>query len=275
MWWIDRLLRALIGALIVMLVAGTVYYVFTTSIRWPRIESRPASTGPEVKPKPMNYPGPEKGLWKFELPDIGAMVPSFTVQEPEEGRGAFVDPEPMLVGNWYPLQFIVGRDEPSLSDQAPGLNLTQAHRVDISPTMRVILLPNPNFKVHHTTPAVQDIGRDRAHMWQWNLKPLHDGIHKLSARVESGGKRSDGSFQAWDSPTRQVSIRVKIGPWDGFVRAVTRASTAGDLLATLFASWEKTVTALIALIIALGALRLAIRHWRKPDSTSTTSERTI
>lgn len=276
MWWIDRLLRALIGALILTLVVGTGYYVFNTSSGLPRIESRPASTGPGVEPEPVNYPGPsKKGEWKFEFPDIGAMVPSFTTDEPEEGLGAFVDPGAMVLGNWYPLQFIAGPDQDSLPGEAPGANLTNSQQVYISQTMRVTLLPNPNFEMQPTTPAVQDTGRDRTETWQWNLRPLHDGMHKLSVRVEAGKKRPGRGFDAWDSRTRQVSIRVKIGTWEGFVRAIGRATTAGNLLATLFASWEKTVTALVALIIALSALRLAIKNWRRPNAESKTSKKTI
>ena len=275
MWWIDQLLRALIGALILTLVVGTGYYIFSTSSGLARIESRPASTGPDVEPEPMNYPGPSrKSEWKFDFPDIGAMVPSVSTDEPGEGLGAFADPGAMVIGNWYPLQFIAGPDEDALAGEAPGANLTEPQQVYISRTMRVTLLPNPNFEMQPTTPAVQDSGRDRTASWQWNLKPLQDGMHRLSARVEAGRERPDGSFDAWDSRTRQVSIRVKIGTWEGFVRAIGRATTAGNLVATLFASWEKTVTALGALIIALGALRLAIQYWRRPDATST-SERTI
>ena len=252
MWWVERLLRVLIGALILILAVGTVYYLFTT-VQIPGIEIDTSSTGGNGQTTKVNYPPqPNRLEAKFRLPRV-------RIQERNEGLGAFVDPGAMVLGNWYTLQFVAGPDDRAIRLGALNAKLTEPQPIYVSRHMRVTLLPTPNFEPQRASRDIQDTGLDRTDIWQWNIKPLHDGTHMLSARVEAGEILPDGRFDAWDSQTRTVSIRVKIGSWEGFVRAIGRASTAGDLLATLFGSWEKTVTALALLIGALSTLWAAIR----------------
>lgn len=180
-----------------------------------------------------------------------------------QGFGAFVEPGAMVLGNWYPLEFVVGPDAAALEAESEDLPLTVATRVYLARVMRVTLLPNPNFEIAPPNATVKDTGEDLTEAWQWNVRPLHDGTHRLIARVEVGKLRRDRTFVASDGRTRRVSIRVKIGTWQGFVRALRRASTTGDLFATLFASWEKTAIALTGLLGASGGVWLAIRGWGK------------
>ncbi len=205
-------------------------------------------------------PAPTKGLWdSIGLPDLGAFLPGSVENEAEEGVGRFADPGPMVLGNWYPLKFVAAPDVRATLLEIPDANLTAAQPVYLSPTMRVTLLPDPNFETTPATDAVQNTGKDLTQTWQWNVKPLHDGTQSLTARVEAGELRKDGSFDAKESRTRTVTIRVKVGTWDGFVRALGRASNLGDVLATLLASWEKTLKALAGLIGAVGLVWAAIR----------------
>jgi hypothetical protein len=219
------------------------------------------STAP--MPTKVGHPPPKTGTWKgFGFPNLNGIFGGSSDSEPEEGVGRFADPGPMVLGNWYPLKFVAAPNVRATIMEIPDANLTAPQPIYLSTTMRVTLLPDPNFETTPATDAVQNTGRDLTQTWQWNVKPLHDGMHSLTARVEAGEPRKDGSFNARESRTRTVTIRVKIGTWEGFVRALGRASSLGDVLATLFASWEKTLLALGGLITAIGVVWTAIRKFR-------------
>ncbi len=120
------------------------------------------------------------------------------------------------------------------------------------------------------TPDVQDIGLDRTANWKWKVKPIKGGPHKLHAQVEILVRGPDGQLvngpdgtpKTLDSYDRYVAIKVEVGTGRGFMNALRNAADAGDLLGTLFRSWEKTLLALAALITALGAVLMAVRKLR-------------
>lgn len=176
----------------------------------------------------------------------------------EEGRGAFVDPGDMEIDNWATVEFVVGRDETALAEEAEGQELTAPKAIFIAPRMRVALQQTPNFEVRPQSPDVLALGADRRTSWQWSVKPLAKGSHTLVARVEVLDERDE----VLDSYTRRVAVNVRVGTWRGFLNALREASTLGDVLGTLFRSWQKTLLALTALIGAAVGLSAAIRRLR-------------
>lgn len=185
---------------------------------------------------------------------------SRTSEVVEEGRGAFIQPRDLTVNQWETLEFIVGPDDPALSEEAEGRLLTQPRSIFVSSTMRVFLLDHPNFEIRAKTEAIQSTGMDATASWLWDVRPLTDGTHTLHARVEVLKRNPDGGLDTLDAYTRRVSLRVKVKTWQGFANALQNASTAGDLFATLFRAWEKTLVALGALIAAGLALWAAISN---------------
>jgi len=179
-----------------------------------------------------------------------------------QGRGAFVDPGDMNVGLWYPLQFVVGPTQEAMADEAGGQELAPSQGVYIGPMMRVTLLENRNFDVEPKTPAIVRPGADNSASWLWNVSPKRDGTQSLQAQVEVL-QLVDGKYVPVESKTRQVSVKVRVGTWQGFMNALKNAASLGDVLTTLFNSWEKTLGALAALIGAIFGIPLAIRKGRK------------
>jgi hypothetical protein len=203
--------------------------------------------------------GPDEAAPPAEGPPI---VPPFT--DPQKGRGAFVKPGDMEVNNWHRLEFVVGRTDAALAEESEDQELGQSKDIYVAPLMRVTLEPDPNFEIRRQSPDVQETGADRAASWQWSVKPLSGGSHALIARVEVLEKQADGNLLATETYTRRLAVTVHVGTWQGFLNALKGAASFGDLLATLFGSWGKTLTALTALIAAAVGLWAAIRKLRKP-----------
>jgi hypothetical protein len=181
----------------------------------------------------------------------------------QTGYGAFVKPGDMVVGSSYPLEFVAGPTTKALVEEAEGEQLDQAHHVYVARQMRVTLLRNPAFKIDQVGNPIQDTGPDLTATWDWNVTPLTDGPKQLRAKVEVGVKQPDGSINWVENKERVVPITVRVGTWQGFINALKNASSLGDVLGTLFRSWEKTLGALAALIIAALGVRTAIRKWGK------------
>ncbi|HEU0311520.1 MAG TPA: hypothetical protein VFR36_09915 [Sphingomicrobium sp.] len=179
-----------------------------------------------------------------------------------KGRGGFVEPGDMNVGLWYPLQFVVGPTEEALSDEAGGQALVPSQAVYVGPMMRVTLLANRNFDIEAQTSALVRPGADNSASWLWNVSPKRDGTHSLQAQVEVL-QLVDGKYVPVESKTRNVSVRVRVGTWQGFMNALQNAASLGDVLTTLFNSWGRTLAALAALIGAIFGVPLAIREGRK------------
>jgi len=183
---------------------------------------------------------------------------------PQKGRGAFVKPGDMEVNNWHRLEFVVGQTDAALTEESEQQELGQSKAIYVAPLMRVTLLPDPDFEIRRQSSAIQETGTDRAASWQWIIKPLSGGDHELIAKVEVLQKQEDGTLVASETFTRRLAVKVRVGTWQGFLNALKGAASFGDLLATLFGSWGKTLTALTALIAAAVGLWAAIRKLRQP-----------
>jgi hypothetical protein len=218
----------------------------------------PPAPATDTGPGP-GAPGPDEAAASAEGPPI---IPPSTA--PQKGRGAFVNPGDMEVNNWHRLEFVVGKTEVALAEESEDQDLGQPKEIYVAPVMRVTLEPDPNFEIRKQSPDVQETGGDLAASWQWSVKPLNGGSHALMARVEVLQKQPDGSVVASETYTRRLQVTVHVGTWQGFLNALKGAAGFGDLLATLFGSWGKTLTALTALIAAAVALWAAIRKLRKP-----------
>jgi len=115
-------------------------------------------------------------------------------------------------------------------------------------------------------------GSDKSATWLWNVRPLTGGERTLYATVEVLQRNPDGSLKkdangdyvASKPKTRHADVLVKVGTWKGFMIAIQNAATLGDVLGTLFSSWQKTLVALAALIGAASGVWLAVRNWGKP-----------
>lgn len=180
----------------------------------------------------------------------------------EKGFGSFKELDDMEVDNWYTVEFFVAPDKEALKEEAevPAEELTAPTSIYVAPLMRVTLLNDPGFEIRAKTDAVQTTGRDRRASWQWDVKPLTDGERTLYAKVEVLKRNPDGSLEATETRTRHVAVKIEVGTWAGFLIALKNAASLGDVLTTLFASWEKTLGALALLIGAFGGVILA---WRK------------
>jgi len=183
--------------------------------------------------------------------------------EVRKGVGAFVDPGDMEIDSWTTLEFVVGPDQAVIAEETEGRKLTPTATVYVAPTMRVTLLPDPNFEFQPQSDAIQDTGADRTATWQWKVKPHNGGEATLYARVEVGDRKPDGSLAVVKTYTRRVAVRVKVGTWKGFVGAIKSAASVGDVVGTLVGSIGKTITAIAAMITAGPTVWLAIQAWRK------------
>jgi hypothetical protein len=193
--------------------------------------------------------------------------------EPFAGLGAFVKPPIWTAGNWYTLQFIAGQDEAALSEVSEDRELTTARRIWMARTMRVALDPNPNFEIKSQNPdqEIQDLSPEKTAAWFWNVRPLKKGKFTLYARVEvlergpDGQlvKGPDGELKSHSYPPRMVEVDVRVGRQEAVIGAIDSGKSIGEAFTGLFASWQKALTALAALIAAASAAWLAFRKFGK------------
>lgn len=181
----------------------------------------------------------------------------------EEGVGAFTKLPDMEVDNWYIVEFSVAPGEAALIKQTEDRELTSPQPIYVASFMRVTLQGDPGIEIRPSTTEPVRTGKDKAESWQWSVKPLTDGERTLYAKVEVLEQLPNGKLDTIDTYTRRVAVQVKVGTWKGFLIAIRNAASLGDALATLFASWEKTLLALGALITAAGGVWLAIQKWGK------------
>jgi hypothetical protein len=230
------------------------------------------SSGPprDSAPAPTNASGDSSLVDNGVTPDNAEAPTDNTTALPEDvtkGVGAFVDPGDMDVDAWSSLEFVVGPTEAVLAEETEGRKLTPSATVFIAPTMRVTLLPDPNFQFQPQSDPIQDTGQDRTASWQWKVKPLNGGSATLFARVEVGDRERNGSLFVVKTYTRRVAVHVHVGTWKGFLNALKSAASLGDLIGTLVGSLGKTLTAIAAMVTAGPTVWLAIRSWRKRKET--------
>lgn len=166
-------------------------------------------------------------------------------------------PPPMWVGETTPLQFVVAPDEAGLREAAEDSETGQVRRIEISPRMRVTLLPHPNFEiVSKDRSPEQSLGRDERASWAWDVTPLKEGgDFVLFAEVEV----LDAAGHALDSYKKRLPVAVQVDSWRGFLAMAEKAQTASDLLAAVFRSWETTLLAVVALLAALAGVAVGVR----------------
>ncbi|MEO7634474.1 MAG: hypothetical protein ABIS38_02360 [Sphingomicrobium sp.] len=179
----------------------------------------------------------------------------------EDGVAAFVKPAPMKVDRWAIIEFAAGPNVAKLGAATEGQALTAPTAIYVAKTMKVTLLNDPAFEIKAKGEAVQDSGLDRTATWLWDVRPKVGGVHSLNARVEVLRALPGGGFETIEQYTRKVDVTVTVGA----LGAIDQAASVGDKLTGLFSSWQKAVTALVALVVAVGVLmwRLGLRK-RKP-----------
>jgi len=182
----------------------------------------------------------------------------------QKGVGAFVEPPPMIVGQWSKVEFLVAPkatgtgdvSEGTLEGEAQGKQLAAPGTVFIAPKMRVTLSSDPNVKITLQSQEVQATGMDKSATWQWNVLPQKAGKHELSAEVQP----LDAQGNARDSYTRYVTVNAKATIGQRVKEGTETATGAGDMLTKFFTSWKGAVLALAALIGAVFVLMRVIRN---------------
>lgn len=198
-----------------------------------------------------------------------ASATSYRADGVRPGRGAFIRPSEMEVGDWYPIEFVAGPTEAAISEEAEGSPLTRSRPIIVGPAMRVALLPDPNFQIRSKSQTLQETGPDLSATWNWNVKPLVEGTHTLIATVDVLKSNPGHGFDVFDSYTRRVSVNVKVGEFQSIINDLVNAKTLGDALTALLKSWRATLFALSALIGAIAFVRIAIQRVSRPaQSTS-------
>jgi hypothetical protein len=179
------------------------------------------------------------------------------------GDGAFIKPEVMRVQSWYPLEFVAGPNFGALAEEAEDLPLTRPHPIFVSPYMRVVLLPDPNFQIRLKSKSLQGTGSDLSATWLWDVEPLAKGTHTLIAQVDVLQRGANGRYSVFNRYSRRVSVRVVVGPVQEIINDIRDARSIGDAMTNLLKSWRATLLALIALIAAMISLVLVARKLRK------------
>ena len=183
--------------------------------------------------------------------------------EIEAGKGAFVQPPPMVVSGWYPIEFVAGPDQATLASQSEGAPLTQPTAIFVSQNMRVTLLSDPSFEIRPKSRSLQATGHDKASTWLWDVSPHAGGRHLLFAKVEVLTKKPDGSLELYQGYTRQVAVMVKVTAWQKTMSSLSGAKSLGDALTAVFGSWKLTLGALAGLILALVGVIAAVRRLKR------------
>jgi pilus assembly protein Flp/PilA len=178
----------------------------------------------------------------------------------QSGEAAFIKPDEMRVGKWYPLEFVAGPDLKAIVEESEGLPLTRPHRIFVSHRMSVTLLPDPNFEIQPKSKTIQETGSDLTQTWQWDLKPLAQGNHTLIAQVDVFQRAPNGRYLIFNRYSRRVSVRVGVGTIQQVLQDIRGAQSIGDALTSLLESWRAM---LIALALVIGAIIGVVIAWHK------------
>lgn len=196
-------------------------------------------------------------LGRVDEPTI--LVPS----DIRTGQGAFIKPEIMNTGGWYPIEFVAGPTLESLKAETEELELTTPRPIYVGESMRVRLLKDPNFEIRAKSKDLQQTGPDITATWQWDVKPTAIGTHKLIAQVDVLKRRKDGKYDLFNRYSRRVSVHVTVGTMQSIIDGIRNAEWLGNALSALFRSWGAMLIALGLLIGAAFGVRWRIRKFRR------------
>lgn len=179
------------------------------------------------------------------------------------GQAAFIKPDEMNTGNWYPVEFVAGPTIEALKMETESLPTTKPSPIYVGENMLVRLLKDPNFEIRAKSPALQQTGPDLTATWQWDVKPGRVGSHTLIAQIDLLKRRPDGGYDVYNRYSRRVSVRVSVTDMQGLLEAIRNAESVGDALTLLFWSLRGALVALTALVVAAFGLRWALRKYRR------------
>ncbi|HEX8258260.1 MAG TPA: hypothetical protein VF589_11560 [Allosphingosinicella sp.] len=166
----------------------------------------------------------------------------------------------MWLGTPSSLQYVVAPDEEAISLETEGANMASVRPIAIGREMRVTLLPHWNFELLSPNGEKKPLGLDESATWQWQVRPKEQGgPFEILAEVQVFGPDRDGKATVLDTYTRRVAVQVHVGTWNGFLNALAKAKTLGELFQALFATWKSTLISLSALLAALGGVIVAVR----------------
>ena len=202
-----------------------------------------------------------------------------TVELPADirrGQAAFIKPDEMKIGGWYPVEFVAGPTIEALRVESEELPLTKPRPIYVGESMLVRLLKDPNFEIKAKSPALQQTGPDMAATWQWDVKPAARGTRTLIAQVDVLKRRPDGRYDLFNRFSRRVSVRVTVGKVEGVLEGIRNAESIGEALTALFRSLKATLISLGALVAAAFGVRWGFRKFRRraprPDELEASSD---
>jgi hypothetical protein len=178
------------------------------------------------------------------------------------GRGAFAKPPQLWVGKPDDLRFAVGLTDAAIARElAPGDSATGSAPVNIGRCMRVTLEKSGLFDIVGPNGEIRRLAHDMGRAsWSWTVLPKQAGRAEARAKVQvlkaAAGRCTE---EAMDEYTESVAMSITIGRWRSFLDALASASSAGDVFAALFKSWEGALVSLTALLAAISGLVVAIR----------------
>ena len=181
----------------------------------------------------------------------------------QAGQGAFIMPPPMVIGHWYPVEFIAAPNVSKLANEAEDERTTKPRAIYVGSTMRVSLLPDPSFDIKSKSDEQKETGVDRTASWQWDVRPRVTGNQKLIAQIIILARQPGGHYDIYNRYTRRVAVSVGVGRLQGTLDEIGNAKSVGEALTSLLKSWTAVLLGLAALIGAWAAVKLAIRNSKR------------
>ncbi|OWV32832.1 hypothetical protein B5C34_04770 [Pacificimonas flava] len=181
----------------------------------------------------------------------------------------------MWVGERAQIRFFVAATDAGIERQAgTRTEILPARDLHIGRCMKATFAAPPSIDILSENGVVKPLARDMGRAeWRWTVLPEEPGIYTASVDVEVMEVAADGrcGTTRLDRYEESVDLEISIGFWANFLRAVEEARNAGDLVSALFASWERALVSLAALITAAGGVLIAIRTFgrsRRPEDPS-------
>lgn len=179
----------------------------------------------------------------------------------DDGAAAFNAPSVINRGATVRVRFAVDRQANSTGPAAavealPGETIKLVTKV--GRYMRAEL-SGDGFRVVGLNPASQDLFTSDSAIWEWDVTAVSGGDRVLSLKTWVEARGPDGALRPRWLKVEDRAIKVEV-PWQ------MRLSDGSDTALAWFARGSNLLKAVAALVVAAGALWLAIKQFGKPSS---------